>query len=122
MQDQETSNSPLALSELTPELKAAVFISIIKPYTLLGEQAIIEDVKEQIGRVLAGDLDRPAAMLAGHAEALDALFYNLLSQAQQAKDFDAIVALTTAAVKAHEGCRSAVEGLATFRRLAAGIE
>jgi hypothetical protein len=124
MQEQanrETS-SPLPLSELTPELKAAIFISIIKPYSLLGEQAIISDVKQQIGRVLAGDLDRPAAMLAGHAEALDALFYNLLSQAQQAKDLDAIVALTAAAVKAQEGCRSAVVGLATFRRLAAGME
>ncbi|HEX8542678.1 MAG TPA: hypothetical protein VF671_13335 [Pseudomonas sp.] len=108
-----------SLVDLSPALKAAVFISVIKPYSLLGEQEIIEDIKHQISLVLAGDLARPEAMLAGHAEALDALFYNMLSQAQRAKDPEAAATLIGSAVKAQEGCRSAVEGLATFKRMAA---
>lgn len=121
MQQQDKHITPIAVG-LSPEMKAASFICGIKPYASFSEQVVIDEVTQQIGRVRDGDLDRPAAMLAGHAEALDALFYNLLSQAQQAKDFDAIVALTAAAGKAQEGCRSAVEGLATFKRLAADIE
>jgi hypothetical protein len=121
-QNQPEAGKPLALSDLSPELKAAVLISTIKPYSLLGEQAVIDDVKHQIGLVLAGDLTRPEAMLAGHAEALDALFYSLLSQAHRSTDPHDLAALVGAAVKAQGGCRSAVEGLATFKRLAAGIE
>lgn len=116
-EDRSPAESVLTLAELSPEIKAAVFISVIKPYSLFGEQEIIEDVKRQISLVLAGDLSRPQAMLAGHAEALDALFYNLLSQAQREKDPEAATALVGAAVKAQEGCRSAIEGLATFKRL-----
>jgi hypothetical protein len=116
-QNQPEAGKPLALSDLSPELKAAVLISTIKPYSLLGEQAVIEDVKHQIGLVLAGDLTRPEAMLAGHAEALDALFYSLLSQAHRSKDPHELAALVGAAVEAQAGCRSAVEGLATFKRL-----
>lgn len=118
-QNQPEVGKPLSLSDLSPELKAAVLISTIKPYSLLGEQAVIEDVKHQIGLVLAGDLTRPEAMLAGHAEALDALFYSLLSQAQRATEPELLAALIGSAVKAQEGCRSAVEGLATFKRLKA---
>jgi hypothetical protein len=115
--DASPDDSPLTLDELSPELKAAVFISVIKPYSLLGEQEIIEDVKRQIDLVLAGDLARPQAMLAGHAESLDAMFYKLLSQAQREKDPETVTALMAAAVKAQEACRSAIEGLATFKRL-----
>lgn len=118
-QNQPEVGKPLSLSDLSPELKAAVLISTIKPYSLLGEQAVIADVKHQIGLVLAGDLTRPEAMLAGHAEALDALFYSLLSQAQRATEPESLAALIGSAVKAQEGCRSAVEGLATFKRLKA---
>lgn len=107
----------LPLSQVTAELKAGAFISRIKPYTSRGEQEIIDDVKHQIGLVLAGDLTRPQAMLAGHAEALDALCYNLLSQAQRSTDPEAAVAYVGAAVKALEGCRSAAEGLATIKHL-----
>lgn len=117
-QNQPEAGKPIALSDLSPELKAAVLISTIKPYSLLGEQAVIEDVRHQIGLVLAGDLTRPEAMLAGHAEALDALFYSLLSQAQRATEPESLAALIRSAVKVQEGCRSAVEGLATFKRLA----
>ncbi|WP_282365626.1 hypothetical protein [Pseudomonas sp. PS02290] len=115
-QNQPEVGKPLSLSDLSPELKAAVLISTIKPYSMLGEQAVIEDVKHQIGLVLAGDLSRPQAMLAGHAEALDALFYSLLSQAQRATEPESLAALIGSAVKAQEGCRSAVEGLATLKR------
>jgi hypothetical protein len=116
-QQQSEPSNPLSLSDLSPEFKAGVFISVIKPYSLLGEQAVIEDVKHQIGLVLAGDLTRPEAMLAGQAEALDALFYSLLSQAHRSKDPHELAALVGAAVEAQAGCRSAVEGLATFKRL-----
>ncbi|MGH8419961.1 MAG: hypothetical protein ACRER8_22210 [Pseudomonas sp.] len=98
-------------------MKAGTFISVIKPYTDRSGQEIIEDVKHQIGLVLGGDLTRPQAMLAGHAEALDALFYNLLSQAQRSKDPEVVGAFLSAAVKAQEGCRSAAEGLATIKQL-----
>jgi hypothetical protein len=114
--------SPLVLAELSPEFKAAVFISVIKPYSLRGEQEIIEDIKRQISLVLDGDLARPQAMLAGHAESLDAMFYKLLSQAQREKDPDTVIALMAAAMKAQEGCRSAIEGLATFKRLTTASE
>ncbi len=102
-QTASAASSTLPLSEISPELKAAVFISVIKSYSLQGEQEIIEDIKRQISLVLAGDLTRPQAMLAGHAESLNALFYSLLSQAQREKDPEAATALVGAAVKAQEG-------------------
>lgn len=102
---------------LSPELKAASMICGIKPYSSAGEQTLIDEVKRQIDAVVAGDMSRPEAMLAAQAESLDALFYNLLSRAQRSTDAEAVTTLVGAAVKAQEGCRSAIEGLATVKRL-----
>lgn len=112
---QPDKNSTALAAGLTPEMKAASFICGIKPYASFSEQAVIEEVTQQIAAVVAGDMTRPEAMMAAQAETLDALFYSLVAQAQRATEPDLCAMLLGAALRAHEGCRSAVESLATIQ-------
>lgn len=115
MQPQDKNTTPIKIG-LTPEMKAASFICGIKPYASFSEQAVIEEVTQQIAAVVAGDMARPEAMMAAQAETLDALFYSLVAQAQRATDPELCSTFLVAALRAHEGCRSAVESLATIQR------
>jgi hypothetical protein len=115
MQQQDKKTTHITLG-LTPEMKAASFICGIKPYSSLGENAVIDEVRQQIAAVADGDMTRPAAMMAAHAETLDALFYSLVAKAQREADPEVSLTILSAALRAHEGCRSAVESLSGIQR------
>lgn len=104
-----------AADGLSPELKAAALIAAVKPYSALGEAPIIEEIRRQIEAVRGGDMSRAQTMLVAQAETLDVLFYSLVSKAQAANDYQVMAEALGLAVKAVEGCRLALEGLAIIR-------
>ncbi|WP_226506457.1 hypothetical protein [Pseudomonas sp. MWU16-30317] len=103
-----------AADGLSPELKAAALIAAVKPYSALGEVPIIEEIRRQIEAARGGDMSRGHAMLVAQAETLDVLFYSLASKARAANDYQTMAELLCVVVKAVEGCRSALEGIAAI--------
>jgi hypothetical protein len=107
----------LAERGLSPELKAASIIGGHKPYSALGDNRIIGEITRQIESVRNGDMSRAEGILVAQAEALDVIFYSLLGNAERASDQDSKASFISMAVKAQEGCLSALEGLARIKSM-----
>ena len=112
----ESEGRAIARTAISPSLQSALAIRDYgKHVGDLELMSLVDELKDQIGRTIDGDLERAEAMLTTQAHTLDAIFSNLARRAIHAdylSNFDTYLKL---GLRAQSQCRATWETLATIK-------
>lgn len=100
-----------------PEVRAAATIQEFDSDSL-NVNSLVNELREQVAEVQAGNMKRPEAMLVAQAHTLDALFSNLSRRSHASSSagyLDAADRYMRLALKAQAQCRTTVEALAEIK-------
>jgi len=112
----ESEGRAFARTAISPSLQSALAIRDYgKHVGDLELMSLVDELKDQIGRTIDGDLERAEAMLTTQAHTLDAIFSNLARRAISAEylpQFDTYLKL---GLRAQSQCRATWETLAAIK-------
>ena len=114
--NEEDNSQTLARAALTPSLQSALTIkNYVQYFGELDLGNLVDELRNQIGQSIDGNLERAEAMLTTQAHTLDAIFNDLARRAIHADYISALDSYLKLGLRAQSQCRATWETLAMIK-------